>query len=160
MLTICLVNEPRSLFLYDAVSTSEQSVLAAIYDGPIDIKDFTPSARHLRKNASLADGDALLQPVQVGTGDLIVDAQGNLTNLGEGVLYRPSGCTELACAQTYSGTDPVQMDQLIVRFKLLPGLLWSDGTPLTAADSVYSYEVAHSLYPSALPDQVKPHRFL
>ncbi len=154
LLTICLVNEPRSLFLYDAVSTSEQSVLAAIYDGPIDIKDFTPSPVILEELPSLANGNAQLQPVQVGVGDLIIDAQGNLVNLDDGVLYRPSGCTQLTCAEAYSGTDPVQMDQLAVRFRLLPDLQWSDGTPLTAADSVYSYEVARSLFPSALPDRV------
>jgi peptide/nickel transport system substrate-binding protein len=154
LLTICLVNEPRSLFLYDAISTSEQSVLAAIYDGPIDIKGFNPSPVILEELPSLANGNAQLQPVQVGKGDLIIDAQGNLMNLDAGVLYRPSGCTQISCTQTYSGTDPVQMDQLSVRFRLLPDLQWSDGTSLTAADSVYSYEVAHSLYPSALPDRV------
>ncbi len=154
LLTICLVNEPRSLFLYDAVSTSEQSVLAAIYDGPIDIKNFTAKPVIVEKMPSLAEGDALLQSVQVGSGDLIVDAQGNLTNLEDGVLYRPDGCTELGCARAYSGTDPVEMDQLVVHFKLLPGLQWSDGTSLTAADSVYSYEVFRSLYPSALPERV------
>jgi len=154
LLTICLVREPRSLFLYDAVSTSEQSVLAAIYDGPIDTLNFTARPVILEKMPSLADGDALLQPVQVGPGDLIVDVQGNLTNLDEGVLYRPSGCSELACAQTYTGSDPVQMDQLVLHFRLLPGLQWSDGATLSAADSVYSYEVARSLYPSALPERV------
>jgi peptide/nickel transport system substrate-binding protein len=154
LLTICLVHEPRSLFLYDAISTSEQSVLAAIYDGPIDIKNFTAQPVILAKLPSLADGDALLQNVQVVTGDLIVDAQGNLTNLEDGVLYRPSGCSELACAQAYSGTNPVQMDQLVLHFRLLSDLQWSDGTPLTAGDSVYSYEVARGLYPSAWPEQV------
>ena len=148
LLTICLINEPRSLFLYDAVSTSEQSVLAAIYDGPIDIKNFAANPVILEKMPSLADGDALFQNAQVSAGDLIVDAQGNLTNLENGVTYQPSGCTELGCAQAYSGTDPVQMDQLVLRFKLLPGLQWSDGTSLTASDSVYSYEVIRSLYPS------------
>jgi len=154
LLTICLVNEPRSLFLYDAVSTSEQSVLAAIYDGPIDIKNFNATPVILEKMPSLADGDALLQSVQVGAGDLIVNALGDLINLENGVLFRPSGCTELGCAQAYSGTDPVEMDQLVVHFKLLAGLQWSDGAPLTAADSVYSYEVFRSLYPSALPGRV------
>jgi len=155
LLTICLVNEPRSLFLYDAVSTSEQSVLAAIYDGPIDIKNFTAHPVILEKMPTLTDGDALIQSVQVGMGDLIVDAQGNLTNLEDGALYRPSGCTELGCVQAYSGSDPVEMDQLVIRFRLLPGLQWSDGTSLTAADSVYSYEVIRSLYPSALPERVR-----
>lgn len=154
LLSICLINEPRSLFLYDAVSNSERSVLEAIYDGPIDIKNFTPTPVILAKMPSMADGDALLQSISVNAGDLIVDAQGNLTNLEKGVIYRPSGCTELACAQTYSGADPVQMDQLAIQFKLLPDLQWSDGMPLTAADSVYSFEVARKLTPAALPDLV------
>lgn len=39
------------------------------------------------------------------------------------------------------------MDQMVVRFQLRPDLLWSDGAPLTADDSVYSYEVARALNP-------------
>jgi peptide/nickel transport system substrate-binding protein len=154
LLSICLLNEPRSLFLYDAVSSAEKSVLEAIYDGPIDIKDFTAYPVILGKMPSLVDGDALLQTVEVKSGDLIVDANGNLTNLQDAVTYKPSGCTEQACAQKYSGTNPVQMDQLIVRFKLLAGLQWSDGASLTAADSVYSYEVARALFPAALPQLI------
>jgi peptide/nickel transport system substrate-binding protein len=154
LLTICLLSEPRSLFLYDAVSSSEKSVLEALYDGPIDITDFTPSPVILGKMPSLADGDAGLHAVAVKPGDLIVDANGNLASLQDGVLYKPSGCTEQACVQTYSGTDSVQIDQLVIHFKLLPGLQWSDGAPLTAADSVYSYSVARSLYPAASPEQV------
>ena len=34
------------------------------------------------------------------------------------------------------------MDQMQVTFSMLPGLSWSDGTPLTAEDSVYAYQVA------------------
>jgi peptide/nickel transport system substrate-binding protein len=34
------------------------------------------------------------------------------------------------------------MDQLVVTFTLRSGLSWADGTPLTASDSVYSFEVA------------------
>jgi peptide/nickel transport system substrate-binding protein len=154
LLTVCLVQEPRSLFLYSAVSAPEQSVLAAIYDGPIDIKNFSANPVILETMPSLENGTALLQSVTVKAGDLVVDANGNVTNLEDGVLYHPSGCSESNCAQTYAGTDPIQMDQLVVDFKLIHGLQWSDGMPLTAADSVYSYEVARSLYPSALPEQV------
>ncbi|OGO26724.1 MAG: hypothetical protein A2136_00815 [Chloroflexi bacterium RBG_16_54_11] len=154
LLSICLIQEPRSLFLYDAVSTSEQSVLAAIYDGPIDIENFTSQPVILEKIPSTTSGDALPRAVQVNVGDLIVDALGSLTNLGEGVQYLPSGCDELACAQTFSGSGPVQMDQLVLHFKLLQGLQWADGSSLTAADSVYSYEVAQGLYSSTLPDRL------
>jgi hypothetical protein len=74
LLTICLLNEPRTLFLYDAVSTSEQTVLSAIYDGPIDNKNYTAQPVIVEKIPSLADGDAQLQPIQMDKGDLMVDA--------------------------------------------------------------------------------------
>ncbi len=154
LLTICLVNEPRSLFLYNATSSSEKSVLQAIYDGPFDTVDYKTIPVILEKMPSLAGGDARLQAVTVKQGDLVEDADGNLANLEDGLRYRPSGCTVQGCTQVYSGTGSVQMDQLVVDFKLKAGLQWSDGQPLTAADSVYSYQVARSLYPAAIPDQV------
>lgn len=155
LLTICLVQEPRSLFFYDALSHAERSVLAAIYEGPFEIKGFTAQPVILEKQPALADGDVQLQPVQIAPGDLLVDVNGNLVNLVEGVTYRPAGCGEWSCAQTYSGDQSVQVDQLVVKFQLLPGLSWSDGTPLTALDSVYSYEVAQGLYPAAWPERVR-----
>ncbi len=46
----------------------------------------------------------------------------------------------------------LEMDQLQATFRLLPGLTWSDGEPLTAADSVFSYELArHAQIPPRLP---------
>ncbi|MBI4771698.1 MAG: peptide ABC transporter substrate-binding protein [Chloroflexi bacterium] len=45
------------------------------------------------------------------------------------------------CAAAWDG-GPLQMDQLSVAFRLLPGIQWSDGTALTAADSVFSYRIA------------------
>ncbi len=38
------------------------------------------------------------------------------------------------------------MDQLAVKFTLRDGLNWSDGSPLTAQDSVYSYEYRPSSF--------------
>jgi peptide/nickel transport system substrate-binding protein len=46
------------------------------------------------------------------------------------------------------------MDHLVVRFKLKPGLLWSDGSPLTASDSQYSFRIASALYPRYRPDLI------
>ena len=93
-----------------------------------------------------------LDAVQVQPGTLIQAADGKLVNLEEGVVYLPSGCRDASCAQAYQGTDPVKMDQLAVRFKLRSGLLWSDGAPLTADDSLYSFEVAKSLFPGVRAD--------
>ena len=154
LLTVCLAQEPRSLFYYDAVSTAERGVLAAVYDGPFETTAFSVQPVIVEKMPALADGDALLQPATVAPGDLLVDAAGQLVNLAQGVRYRPTGCGEQACAQTYTGDQPVQVDALVVRFRLLTGLQWADGAPLTAADSVFSYELARSLYPAAWPERV------
>ena len=54
----------------------------------------------------------------------------------------PSGCASPECAKTWDGKSTLKMDQRTVTFKLLPGLKWSDGTALTAADSLYSFNVA------------------
>jgi peptide/nickel transport system substrate-binding protein len=41
----------------------------------------------------------------------------------------------------YSG-GPLPMPQMVVTFTLQPGLTWSDGQPLTAGDSVFSFQIA------------------
>jgi peptide/nickel transport system substrate-binding protein len=140
-LVICMGQEPETLYNYGGSMLAQSSVLEAVYDGPIDNRTFDYQAVILEKLPSLADGDAVIQAVDVNPGDTIVNDAGDPVTLEAGVVYRPSGCTSADCAVTYEGDAPVQMDQLAVTFKLLPGLLWSDGTPLTAADSVYSYNV-------------------
>lgn len=154
-LSICLTQEPTSLFLYADSSQSARAVRQAIYDGPLDQVDYGFQAVILEKTPRLGDGDASLEPVQVAAGSLIVDADGQLATLSEGRRYLPSGCREASCAIAYSGNEPVMMDQLAVRFVLRPGVSWSDGTPLTAADSVYSYEVAQALYPQARAELIQ-----
>jgi peptide/nickel transport system substrate-binding protein len=66
---------------------------------------------------------------------------GNLVPLARGEIVRPFGCTQPECALAWDG-GPLEMAQLSATFTLLPGLQWSDGQPLTAGDSVFSYSVA------------------
>ena len=72
----------------------------------------------------------------------IVDADGKLTALAAGTRVRPSSCRADDCVITYDGVSPLQMDQMIVTFHLRSDVTWSDGTPLTADDSVYAYQMA------------------
>ena len=146
VLTVCLGQEPSSLFLYGDTTSAAQSVRQAIYDGPFDVYNYETTPVILEKLPSLADGDAFLQPVEVSPGTLIVDNAGNWVALAEGVSYRPSGCTNADCAVSYSGAEPVMIDALVAQFHLLPEIQWSDGTALTAGDSVYSYQLLKSLY--------------
>ncbi len=154
VLTICMVGEPTSLFLYGDQSVAARSIRQAIYDGPYDVLNFDVSPVIWTEKPTLENGDAQINPVEVSAGALIRDADGKLATLDQGVSYQPSGCTEASCAKKYEGSDPVKMDQLSVRFHLRPNLRWSDGTPLTADDSQYSYEVAKALYPQARADLI------
>jgi len=141
-LVICMGQEPETLYNYGGSMLAMGSVLEAVYDGPFDNRTFDYQAIILEKIPSIADGDAVLTTVEVNAGDTIADEATNPVTLAAGVVYRPSGCTTDDCELIYAdGDGAVMLDQLVVTFKLLPGLLWSDGTPLTAADSVYSFGV-------------------
>jgi peptide/nickel transport system substrate-binding protein len=142
-LVICMGQEPETLYTYGGSMLAMSSVLQAIYDGPWDDRSFDYQAVIIEKMPSLADGDALIQGVEVNAGDPIVDDGGNPATLEAGVLYRPSGCNSADCAVEYAeGDGAVMVDQMVVTFKLLPGLMWSDGTPLTSADSLYAFNLA------------------
>jgi len=141
-LVICLGQEPETLYNYGGSMLAQSSVLEAIYDGPIDGRSFDYQAIIIEKMPSLADGDAVLQAVEVAPGDSFVDATGEPATLAADIVYRPSGCNAVDCEQVADGTANITVDQMVVTFKLLPGLLWSDGTPLTSADSVYSFNLA------------------
>jgi peptide/nickel transport system substrate-binding protein len=141
VLTICQGAEPDTLYIYGGSMLAQSNILAAIYDGPIDTNGFSYQPVILEKLPSLADGDALLQPVAVQDGDLIVNDAGEVTLLKVGQVVRPFGCNLPACAITWDGS-PLEMGQLSSTFTLLEGLRWSDGEPLTAHDSVFSYRIA------------------
>jgi peptide/nickel transport system substrate-binding protein len=93
---------------------------------------------------SISDGSASLTPVNVLGGDQVVNIYGQLITLQTGAQVFPSGCTTSSCAITWDGTSALQMDQATATFHIKTGVTWSDGQPLTAADSVYSYQLAFS----------------
>ncbi len=142
VLNICLGQEPASLFPLNNPSSVARSVLAAIYDGPIDTNSYGYQPVILQSLPSLANGDAQLFQKSVYLGDEVVDASGTPVTLAAGMKVRPAGCRSDTCAVTYAGTSEIQMDQMQVTFRLLSGLTWSDGEPLTAEDSVYAFSLA------------------
>lgn len=141
-LTICLGEEPNTLYLYDRLNAAARSVLSAVYDGPMDVREYAYEAVILEKVPSLEDDDAQVNSVRVSAGDDIVDAAGDVVSLTTGVKLRPSGCRNESCEIIYDGASAIQMDQMTVTFIMLEGLQWSDGEPLTADDSLYSFELA------------------
>ncbi|HWQ83847.1 MAG TPA: peptide ABC transporter substrate-binding protein [Anaerolineales bacterium] len=147
VLTICTLQEPVSLFIYNDQSQAARNIREAIYDGPVDMLGYRPAPVILTELPTQANGGVIIESLTVSAGANIVNAQGELVNLKDGVQYYPAGCRSTECALTYQGQEPAQMDQMVVRYHLRPGLQWSDGSPLTADDSQYSFEVARELYP-------------
>ncbi|MGD0750136.1 MAG: peptide ABC transporter substrate-binding protein [Anaerolineales bacterium] len=141
-LTVCLGQEPASLFPVNNPSSSARAVLAAVYDGPIDTNSYSYQPVILKDLPSLANGDARLFQKSVYVGDEVVDATDTPVTLEVGIKVRPAGCRSDTCAVVYDGKSALQMDQMQATFHLLPGLTWSDGQPLTAQDSVYAYNMA------------------
>ncbi len=141
VLTICLGAEPDSLYLYENDTHAAQVIRETIYDGPIDTVGYSYQPVILQKLPSLADGDAVITTATVETGAQIVDANGDVVKLAAGTRVRPGGCRAADCVVTFDG-QPITMDQMQATFTLKSDLRWSDGEPLTARDSVYSFELA------------------
>ena len=139
-LVVSLPYEPASLYLYDGDGLESDHVLAALYDGPFGTRSYGYQPVILNKLPSVEDGDALINRVTVEAGDPVVNADYKVVTLTVGTVVRPAGCRSSDCAVVFDGA-PLQMDQLVVTFELLPDIMWSDGITLTADDSLYSYEI-------------------
>jgi len=136
-LTICLAYEPESLYPYAAVSQAARDVLQAIYDGHFTEEDGKSLPAILATEPETGSA-----PVSVQAGMQVVDIHGQVVSLQAGTRVFPSGCASAKCAITWDGSSELLLDQPFAVFRLLEGLTWSDGQPLSAADSIYSYMLA------------------
>jgi peptide/nickel transport system substrate-binding protein len=125
-LTFCLAAEPESLYAYRAYTSrathlAAEHVRQALFDGPIDPYGFERRPVIVEELPTLENGGAAVETVAVLTGDRYYDpATGQVTEWRE--------------AET-------QMQRLVMTYRLRQGLLWSDGEPLTAGDSVFAFEL-------------------
>ena len=142
VLTICLVGEPDTLYLYGGSRlAATRHVMEALYDGPIDYLNYAYQPVILQKVPSIADGDAVTRTVRVREGDRVVDAEGGALELVEGMRVRPAGCHADECAVEFEG-EPLWMERMEVTFVLREDVTWADGEPLTADDSAFAFHVA------------------
>jgi peptide/nickel transport system substrate-binding protein len=110
LLTICLGQEPPTLYAYGSSSRSMWSVLEAVYDGPFDTRQFSAQPVILEKLPTFTDEDALIKPVSVQGGNAVLNTSGDLVALEKGTVVLPSGCSSLDCAVTWDGAQALQMD--------------------------------------------------
>jgi peptide/nickel transport system substrate-binding protein len=140
-LIVCLAQEPSTLYLYGDTNREADTILQAIYDGPTDLLGFQPRPVILEPLPTFANGQARFETVSLRSGDIYLNPETDQPEtLARGLPYLPAGCTGGDCIQSYSGGS-VDMDRLVADFSLKAGVTWSDGQPLTAADSVFSYQL-------------------
>jgi len=137
ILTVCLPDEPDSLYLYGTGSLAAQHVWQAIYDGPLDSRSYAYQPIILTGIPSLANGSAAVETVTVQAGDRVLAASGEVAELSPGVTVKDDGGQRV----TFDGA-PILMQRMVVTFTLHHDLYWSDGALLTADDSVFSFELA------------------
>jgi peptide/nickel transport system substrate-binding protein len=127
-ITVCLASEPSTLFVYGESSYEKNAVLDTILDGPIDYRTYQYIPIILEELPTLENGSATLQEITVYRNGRYVDENDDIRGWG---------------------SSETKMEQLVVTFHLKEGLLWSDGTPLTADDSQFGYEIARDSAASA-----------
>ena len=137
-LTVCTAVIPNDLFLYSGQSSAARSAVLAMLQDEL----FSEGVGILSEMPDAENGGLTLEPVTVERGQTVVDARGQLVVLKAGVTVRPSGCRDSSCALTWDAESPLEMDQMILNFHLTDGLTWSDGVPVIAGDSIFSYQVA------------------
>lgn len=149
-LIVCTAQEPDSLFiyhpdvLYGEGSAAAHTILQAIYDGPIDLLDYRAQAVILEILPTFENGGVALRAVTLTENEVFYNPVTlQPENLRIGDRYLPSGCNTAECVATYAGGE-VQMDQMVVEYRLREGLIWSDGEPLSASDSQFSYRLDRS----------------
>ena len=147
-LVVCLGEEPESLYRHGRLSRAELAVLQAVYENDLTHLSYEYQAHGLEKLPDLADGDAWISEVAVGEGDRVVNADGNV------VVLVPGEIVQLVDGETavFDG-NPLTMRQISAEFTLKPRF-WADGEPVTAADSVYSYELAGQTGTLSIRDKV------
>jgi peptide/nickel transport system substrate-binding protein len=142
VLTVCLGQEPNTLYPFGGPNAAARSVLASINDGPIDMVGYEYQPVILTQLPSIKTGDAQIARVTIKPGDQIVDADGKVVLLEQGTRVRPAGCRADDCVVTSDGVTTLEMDQMVVNFHMRPDLTWADGTPITSEDSVYAFTLA------------------
>lgn len=122
-LVIGQAQEPNHLYIYGGSMLAAAHVLNSIYDGPIEglDYDFQPVILETLPRLEHPGSGASLRLVTVAPGQRYVDP----------VSY-----------EVVTATAEVRdLPQLSARFRLKPGITWQDGTPVTADDSVFSWDL-------------------
>ncbi len=126
---IGLTQEPASMFsLVESAAVQRQA--AQLVEGVINTQQSYDYQNVLQDGMStIEDGKATNEAVEVTAGDIVWDVTGAAVELAAGVQVVNSDGETV----TYE-SGSVKMNQLVVTYDLIDGIVWSDGEPLKQAD--------------------------
>src|SRR5690606_8605595 len=133
-LVVCMAQEPATLYTYGGSMLAQAAVTHGFYENIINTASYDYQAQGIEKLPSLEDGDAVINEVEGSAGDTVADAGGNVVTLEEGVVVKDMEGSEI----TYDGSSTLTLPQMSADFTFKP-LVWEDGTPVIALDSVYRF---------------------
>ena len=134
-LIVCMAQEPETLYVYGGSTLVASAINHAIFTNDLTTLSYGYQAEGLEKVPSLADGDAVINVVEVQPGDMVRDVTDTVVAWGEEVTVTNADGEDVV----FDG-NPVMMEQMVVDFTMKQRY-WSDGEPVTADDSVYSFEI-------------------
>lgn len=134
-LIICMSQEPDSLYVYGTNMAASQMVLAAIFEPNLTTQSYDWQPHGLESIPTLENGGARLETAVVQAGNIVLNNAGDAV-----VLQRNAEIINDQGEPIFFADEPIQMRRLVVEFTLKPRT-WADGVPVTAADSVFSYQL-------------------
>ncbi len=143
---VCMAQEPADLNQFTATPLVKAAVLEALNENNgMDTRSYTYQAVWVQKVPSYADGDAKLITVDVKVGDIVYDSATDsvVTLAGDSKVTLTQADGSLL-AVDFAVTPTAKTVKQSVTWKLVDGMTWEDGTPVTSDDEIFSYEIAKS----------------
>lgn len=122
--------EPASMFTLVEDAFVAAAAYSFIAGRPFKSLNYDFQPIYHKTLPTLENGGAVINEVEVKEGDVVVDANGDVGPLATGMMVKNAAGETVE----FTGT-PVMMQQMVVTSVFVDGLMWSDGTPVTAADA-------------------------
>lgn len=135
-LIVCMAQEPETLYSLGGSMLAMSAVLHAVYENDVTTLSYDFQAQGIEALPNFDDGTAVINTVTANPGDMVVDTSVNPVAWGDGVTVKNAAGEEV----TFDG-NPVELQQMVVETTFKPRV-WSDGTPVSAEDSVYTFELS------------------
>jgi peptide/nickel transport system substrate-binding protein len=145
VMVACLAQEPSTLYLYSESALVKTFVLDALYDGTYDARSYDYQPVMYKDLATFDNGGSVKNTVEVGVGDVVYDpAQDASVALEAGMTISLNQAEGDPIEVTVEEGQKYPVIQIVSTFTMVDGVTWEDGTPVTTADIMFSYEVGAS----------------